>query len=64
MADETTETTGYTRGERAAGIFGLLLFLALAAIAADLASGGRLLGRKKAGCGCPETEESSGDGGS
>lgn len=60
MADETT---GYTRGERAAGIFGLLLFLALAAIAADLASGGRLLSRRKP-CGCPEAEAGDGDGGS
>jgi hypothetical protein len=59
MADETT---AYTRGERAAGIFGLLLFLALAAIAADLASGGKLF--RRAGCGCPEGEAASGDGGS
>lgn len=47
------EDTAYTKGERAAGIFGLLLFLALAAIAADLATGGRLLSRKKP-CGCPD----------
>ena len=59
------ESTGYTRGERAAGIFGLLLFLALAAIAADLATGGRLLSRgRKAPCGCPETEAGDDDGGS
>ena len=43
----------YTTGERAAGIFGLLLFLALAVIAADLASGGKIFNR---GCGCPEPE--------
>jgi len=45
---------GYTKGERAAGVFGLLLFLALAAIAADLASGGRFLSRRKTPCGCPD----------
>ena len=64
MAEETPETTGYTRGERAAGIFGLLLFLALAAIAADLATGGRLLGGRKKPCGCPETETADSDSGS
>lgn len=58
MADETT---GYTKGERAAGIFGLLLFLALAAIAADLATGGRLLSRRKAPCGCGEGEAAGDD---
>jgi hypothetical protein len=51
----------YTRGERAAGIVGLLLILALAAIAADLASGGRLLSRAKAPCGCPGEEAAAGD---
>ena len=51
----------YTRGERAAGIFGLLLFLALAALAADLASGGKLSGKLSRGCGCPE-EGAPGDG--
>jgi len=52
MADETT---GYTKGERAAGVFGLLLFLALTVIAADLATGGRLLSRRgKTPCGCPD----------
>ena len=61
MADEPTS---YTRGERAAGIFGLLLFLALAAIAADLASGGRLLGRRKPPCGCPDAEAGGDDSGS
>jgi len=50
----------YTAGERAAGVFGLLLFLALAAIAADLASGGRVF--RRAGCGCPDQEAAS-DGG-
>jgi len=47
----------YTRGERAAGIFGLLLFLALAALAADLASGGKVFRR---GCGCPDAGEPAG----
>lgn len=55
------ETTGYTKGERAAGIFGLLLFAALAFIAADLATGGRLT-RRKPGCGCPDTEAASDSG--
>jgi len=50
MPDETA----YTKGERAAGIFGLLLFLALAAIAADLASGGKMF--RRGGCGCPDGE--------
>jgi hypothetical protein len=45
----------YSTGERAAGIFGVLLFLALAAIAADLATGGRVF--RRAGCGCPESED-------
>jgi hypothetical protein len=49
MPDES-----YTKGERAAGIFGLLLFLALAAIAADLATGGRFLSRARKPCGCPD----------
>jgi hypothetical protein len=48
---------GYTRGERAAGIFGLLLFIGLAVMAADLASGGRLF--RRGGCGCPEEEPAS-----
>lgn len=52
--------TAYSRGERAAGIFGLLLFLGLALIAADLASGGRVF--KRAGCGCPEQETASDSG--
>jgi hypothetical protein len=42
----------YTRGEKLAGIVGLILFLGLALIAADLASGGRLF--KPRGCGCPD----------
>jgi hypothetical protein len=49
----------YTRGERAAGIFGLLLFLVLAAVAADLATGGKVFRR---GCGCPD-EAAAGDDG-
>jgi hypothetical protein len=56
MPDES-----YTKGERAAGIFGLLLFLALAAIAADLASGGRVF--RRGGCGCPEQEAAGDDRG-
>jgi hypothetical protein len=59
MADEDT---GYTRGERAAGVFGLLLFLALAAIAADLASGGKLF-RRGGGCGCGDNAEAAPDAG-
>jgi hypothetical protein len=58
MADEDT---GYTRGERAAGVFGLLLFLGLALIAADLASGGRLF--RRGGCGCGDKEATVGDAG-
>jgi hypothetical protein len=57
MADEDT---GYTRGERAAGIFGLLLFVGLAVIAADLASGGRLF--RRGGCGCDGKDEGTADG--
>ena len=57
MADEDT---GYTRGERAAGVFGLLLFLGLALIAADLASGGRLF--RRGGCGCGDKTEAVADG--
>jgi hypothetical protein len=56
MPDES-----YTKGERAAGLFGLLLFLALAAIAADLASGGRVF--RRGGCGCPEQEAAGDDRG-
>jgi hypothetical protein len=50
----------YTRGERAAGVFGLLLFLGLALIAADLASGGRVF--RRGGCGCGD-QEAAGDSG-
>jgi hypothetical protein len=52
----------YTRGERAAGVFGLLLFLGLALIAADLASGGKVF--RRGGCGCPDqaAEAAAGDG--
>ena len=57
MADEPEP---YTKGERAAGIFGAVLFLALALIAADLASGGRVF-RRSGGCGCDG--EAAGDGG-
>ena len=53
------ETAEYTRGERAAGIFGALLFLGLLVIAVDLASGGKIFGR--GGCGCPD-EAVPGDG--
>jgi hypothetical protein len=46
----------YTRAEKIAGVLGAVLFLALAVIAADLATGGRVF--KRGGCGCPD-----GDGG-
>jgi len=52
----------YSRGERAAGIFGAVLFLALALIAADLASGGRVF-RRGGGCGCTGEEGASDDSG-
>jgi hypothetical protein len=58
MADEDT---GYTRGERAAGVFGLLLFLGLALIAADLASGGKMF--RRGGCGCGDKGETVADAG-
>ena len=48
----------YTRGERAAGIIGAILFLALLAIAVDLATGGKVF---KRGCGCPEPEAPGAD---
>lgn len=51
MASDPDE---YTRGEKIAGVFGALLFLALAVIAVDLASGGKVF--KRAGCGCPDDE--------
>ena len=57
MADEDT---GYSRGERAAGIFGALLFLGLLVIAVDLATGGRVF--KRAGCGCQDQETADVDG--
>ena len=56
MADETT---GYTKGERAAGIFGALLFLGLLVIAVDLTTGGRVFNRR--GCPCAE-QGPAGDG--
>ena len=43
----------YTAGEKLAGLVGAVLFLALLAISVDLATGGRLFGRKKP-CGCQE----------
>ena len=55
------EPEPYTKGERAAGIFGAFLFLALALIAADLASGGKVF-RRGGGCtGCGE-EAAASDG--
>jgi hypothetical protein len=54
------EQEPYTMGERAAGIFGAVLFLALALIAADLASGGKVF-RRSGGCGCEG--EAASDGG-
>lgn len=56
MADENT---GYTRGERAAGIFGALLFLGLLVIAVDLATGGKVF--RRGGCGCPDGEAAADD---
>lgn len=50
---------GYTRGERAAGIFGALLFLGLLVIAVDLATGGKVF--KRGGCGCQDGEAAAGD---
>jgi hypothetical protein len=56
------EPEPYTKGERAAGIFGALLFLALAVIAADLASGGKVFRRAGSGCsGCGEEAAGAGD---
>jgi hypothetical protein len=55
MPDES-----YTKGERAAGIFGLLLFIGLALIAADLASGGKVF--RRGGCGCPDQAAAGGNG--
>lgn len=57
MADDDP---GYTRGERAAGIVGALLFLGLLIIAVDLASGGKVF--RRGGCGCGESEGAAGDG--
>lgn len=56
MADETAP---YSLGERAAGIFGAVLFLALTLIAVDLATGGKVF--RRGGCGCPDQEETTGD---
>ena len=53
------DAAGYTRGERAAGIFGALLFLALAVIAVDLATGGKVF--KRGGCGCDGKDEAGAD---
>jgi ABC-type Na+ efflux pump permease subunit len=50
MADETMPVT---RGEIVAGIFGAVLFLALAVLAVDLATGGRVFS-PRGGCGCQE----------
>ena len=50
MADDPAE---YTRAEKLAGIFGLILFLGLALLAADLASGGKVF--RRGGCGCADT---------
>jgi hypothetical protein len=57
MADDTSGE--YTRGERAAGIFGALLFLGLLVIAVDLATGGKVFNR--GGCGCGKDQETPGD---
>ena len=57
MADEP-----YTAGEKLAGLVGAVLFLALLAISVDLATGGRLFGRRKP-CGCQDQEAGTDDGG-
>lgn len=56
-----TEDGGYTRGEKIAGIVGLILFLGLAAVALDLATGGRVFSPRKKPCGCGEKNEVTGD---
>ena len=52
---------GYSAGERLAGVLLGLLALGLLFVAADLATGGRVTGLGKRGCGCPD--DGSGDGG-
>jgi hypothetical protein len=51
MADESP----YSTGEKLAGIVGVVLFLALLAISVDLATGGKVFGRRKP-CGCQDEE--------
>jgi len=53
MADETP--AGYSAAEKLAGIVGAILFLGLALIAVDLATGGRVF-RSRKPCGCQDTE--------
>jgi len=53
MADEPA---GYTTGEKLAGLFGAILFLGLALIAVDLATGGRVF-RPRKPCGCQDKDE-------
>jgi hypothetical protein len=47
------EDTAYSAGEKLAGVIGAVLFLALLAISVDLATGGRVFGRRKP-CGCQD----------
>ena len=51
MADESS----YSAAEKLAGVVGALLFLALLAISVDLATGGRVFGKRKP-CGCQDQE--------
>ena len=54
MADETP--AGYSTAEKLAGIVGAILFLGLALIAVDLATGGKVFRARKQPCGCQDTE--------
>ena len=49
MADESS----YSAAEKLAGVVGALLFLAVLAISVDLATGGRVFGKRKP-CGCQD----------
>jgi hypothetical protein len=56
-----TPDPGYTRGEKIAGIVGAILFLGLALLAVDLATGGRVFSPRRKPCGCGESEAAGGD---
>jgi hypothetical protein len=45
---------GFTTGEMIAGGFLLLLAVGLLLVGADMATGGRLSGLKRGGCGCQD----------